>query len=108
MGIILPYDCTDEESFTLLEGCIKWVKHAAYPGTSMLLLANSCDSPGTKELVRKEKKFAVEYGLKFGGIKANNEYDMKKMLYTFIKDIIKRSPLKSKRLSNVKGSNDKS
>eukprot|EP00826_Nyctotherus_ovalis_P039107 TRINITY_DN372_c0_g1_i5.p2 TRINITY_DN372_c0_g1~~TRINITY_DN372_c0_g1_i5.p2 ORF type:complete len:189 (-),score=50.91 TRINITY_DN372_c0_g1_i5:22-588(-) len=81
MGVILAYDCTDENSFNNVRNWIKQLEAHATPGVCKVLVGNKSDSPNKKIDASKGEALAKEYGMKFFDASAKNNLNVKETFY---------------------------
>ena len=65
MGIILAYDCTDENSFNNIRNWVQQIKMHASDNVSKVLIGNKCDRPDKKITTEQGESLANELGIKF-------------------------------------------
>ncbi len=66
MGIILVYDCTDEQTFNNIRNWIKQIETHAAKDVAKILVGNKCDWTDEKVITTEQgQQLADEYGLKF-------------------------------------------
>eukprot|EP00826_Nyctotherus_ovalis_P039105 TRINITY_DN372_c0_g1_i3.p1 TRINITY_DN372_c0_g1~~TRINITY_DN372_c0_g1_i3.p1 ORF type:complete len:205 (-),score=56.77 TRINITY_DN372_c0_g1_i3:152-766(-) len=87
MGVILAYDCTDENSFNNVRNWIKQLEAHATPGVCKVLVGNKSDSPNKKIDASKGEALAKEYGMKFFDASAKNNLNVKETFYYLAKEV---------------------
>ena len=87
MGVILAYDCTDENSFNNVRNWMKQLEAHAMPGISKVLIGNKSDSPSRKIDADRGKALADEYGIAFFEASAKNGINVKETFYYLAKEI---------------------
>jgi Ras-related protein Rab-8A len=65
MGIILAYDCTDENSFKNIRNWVKQIEQHASSDVAKILIGNKCDRPDKKIETEQGEELAKEYGMEF-------------------------------------------
>ncbi len=66
MGIILVYDCTDEQSFNNVRNWIKQIETHASKDVVKALVGNKCDKEDEKVVTTEMgQQLAEEFGLRF-------------------------------------------
>lgn len=99
MGIILAYDCTDENSFTNVRNWIQQIKMHASENVAKVLIGNKCDRPDKKVSAEQGEALARELGVKFFESSAKNNINVQEVFYYVAKDI------KDKRMGDPMGTN---
>jgi Ras-related protein Rab-8A len=87
MGVILAYDCTDENSFNNVRNWIKQLEAHATPGVCKVLVGNKSDSPNKKVDASRGEALAKEYGMKFFDASAKNNLNVKETFYYLAKEV---------------------
>ena len=87
MGVILAYDCTDENSFNNVRNWIKQLEAHATPGVCKVLVGNKSDSVNKKVDASKGEALAKEYGMKFFDASAKNNLNVKETFYYLAKEV---------------------
>ena len=87
MGVILAYDCTDENSFNNIKNWMKQLEAHAIPGVSKVLIGNKCDSVNKKIDATKGKALADEYKMGFFETSAKNNINVKETFYHLAREI---------------------
>ena len=87
MGVILAYDCTDENSFANVRNWIKKLEAQAAPGVVKVLIGNKCDSTSKKIDPMKGKALAEEYKMGFFETSAKNNVNVKETFYYLAHEI---------------------
>jgi len=65
MGIIIAYDCTDEESFSNVPMWLEQIRNHADEEVRKVLIANKCDRPDRKVNTEQGQALAQQLGLHF-------------------------------------------
>jgi small GTP-binding protein len=65
MGIILVYDCTEEQSFANVKNWLKQIDQHAQSNVKKVIVANKCDKPEKAVESERGKELAASYGLEF-------------------------------------------
>ena len=65
MGIILVYDCTEEQSFSNVKNWLKQIDQHAQSNVKKVLVANKSDKPDRIVETERGKELAASYGLDF-------------------------------------------
>ena len=87
MGVILAYDCTDENSFNNVRSWIKQLEAHATPGVCKVLVGNKSDSPNKKVDPSRGEELAKEYGMNFFDASAKNNINVKETFYYLAKEV---------------------
>ena len=87
MGIILAYDCTDDNSFTNVRNWIQQIKMHASENVAKVLIGNKCDRPDKKVSAEQGESLARELGVKFFESSAKNNINVQEVFYFIAKDI---------------------
>ena len=66
MGIILVYDCTDEQSFNNIRNWIKQIETHAAKDVAKILVGNKCDMESQRQVSTDEgRELAEHYNVRF-------------------------------------------
>jgi Ras-related protein Rab-8A len=65
MGIILVYDCTDQQTFNNIQNWLKQIDQHANSNVAKVLVANKCDRPDRVIDSEKGRNLAEQHGLTF-------------------------------------------
>ncbi len=87
MGVILAYDCTDENSFANVRNWIRQLEAQATPGVAKVLIGNKCDSASKKIDSSKGKALADEYKMGFYETSAKNNINVRETFYYLAQEI---------------------
>ena len=91
MGIILAYDCSDENSFANVKNWIKQIEAHANPNVVKVLIGNKCDRPDRKIDTARGKALAEENKMAFFETSAKNNINVKETFYHTAKEIKART-----------------
>jgi Ras-related protein Rab-8A len=72
MGIILVYDCTDQQTFNNIQNWLKQIDQHANPNVARVLVANKADRTDRVIDTEKGKTLAENHGLQFFETSAKN------------------------------------
>lgn len=94
MGIILVYDCTDEQTFNNIRNWIKQIETHAAKDVAKVLVGNKCDCSKESKVISTEKgqQLADEYGLKFFETSAKTGENISELFHDVAQTIIKSKP----------------
>ena len=93
MGIILVYDCTDEQTFNNIRNWIKQIETHAAKDVAKILVGNKCDREDEKVITTEMgKELADEYGLKFFETSAKSGLNISELFTDIAQSIIKSKP----------------
>ena len=93
MGIILVYDCTDEQSFNNIRNWIKQIETHAAKDVAKILVGNKCDREDEKVISTEQgKELADEYGLRFFETSAKSGFNISELFHDVAQTIIKSKP----------------
>ena len=82
MGIILVYDCTDEQSFNNIRNWIKQIETHAAKDVAKILVGNKCDREDEKVISTEQgKELADEYGLRFFETSAKSGFNISELFH---------------------------
>lgn len=65
MGIILVYDCTEEQTFNNISNWLKQIDQHASSNVAKVLVANKCDRPDKVIESERGRALAEQHGLSF-------------------------------------------
>lgn len=97
MGIVLAYDCTDENSFANVRNWIQQIKMHASESVAKVLIGNKCDRPDKKVSAEQGEALSRELGIKFFESSAKNNINVQEVFFYIAKDI------KDKRMGETLG-----
>jgi len=97
MGIILAYDCTDENSFNNIRNWVQQIKMHANEDVAKVLIGNKCDRPDKKISAEQGEALARELGIKFFETSAKTNVNVNETFNFIAKEI------KDKRLGEALG-----
>ena len=100
MGVILAYDCTDENSFNNVRSWMKQLEAHATPGVSKVLVGNKSDSPNKKISPSRGQALADEYHIKFFDASAKNNINVKETFYYLAKEVKDKTTPNSMKATN--------
>lgn len=87
MGIILAYDCTDENSFANIRNWVQQIKLHATENVAKVLIGNKCDRPDKKISAEQGQALAQELGIQFFETSAKNNINVHETFYYIAKEI---------------------
>lgn len=90
MGIILAYDCTDENSFNNIRNWIQQIKMHASDNVSKVLIGNKCDRPDKKISAEQGRSLADELGIQFFETSAKTNINVMETFLHIARDIKER------------------
>ena len=87
MGIILTYDCTNEQSFNNIRNWVQQTKMYASDNVSMVLIGNKCDLLNVRVTTEQGEALAQELGIKFFETSAKTSLNVKNTFRCIVKEI---------------------
>lgn len=87
MGIILAYDCTDENSFANIRNWVQQIKMHASESVAKVLIGNKCDRPDKKISADQGTALAHELNIKFFEASAKNNINVSETFHYIAKNI---------------------
>ena len=87
MGILLTYDCCDENSFNNIKNWVKQIEQHASSDVAKILIGNKCDLPEKKIDSAKGRALADEFGMTFFETSAIQNINIKDSFYHIAKEI---------------------
>ena len=90
MGILLVYDCTDENTFNNIQNWLKQIEQHAVPNVKKVLIANKVDKSEAEIKVdsSRGKALAEEYNLTFFETSAKSGYNVRQVFEHVASEII--------------------
>ena len=92
MGIILVYDCTEEQTFNNIQNWLKQIDQHASSNVAKILVANKCDKPDKVIESDRGKQLADQHGLSFFETSAKSGFNIGEV-FTHIAKVIIREKL---------------
>ena len=89
MGIILVYDCTEEQTFNNISNWLKQIDQHASSNVAKVLVANKCDKPDKVIESERGKALADQHGLAFFECSAKTGYNVQEIFQHIAQIIIK-------------------
>ena len=87
-GILLLYDITDRESFENLNSWLIDIEKNTKKDVCKILVGTNCDLEDERKVTYQEgKEFATSNGMKFIGVSAKNDTNVKKSFEILVEDI---------------------
>lgn len=87
MGIILAYDCTNENSFKNIKSWVKQIDTHASPGVIKVLISTKNDRSDKKIPTESGKKLAEELKMGFFETSAKHDLNVKEVFYYMAEQI---------------------
>jgi Ras-related protein Rab-8A len=100
MGIILAYDCTDDNSFANIRNWVQQIKMHASESVAKVLIGNKCDRPDKKISAEQGTALAHELNIKFFEASAKNNINVSETFHFIAKQI------KDQQLSEAPGTSN--
>ena len=88
MGVVLVYDCTDEQSFTDVRNWVRQIEHHARPDIVKILVSNKCDLPDRVIDADTGKTLAAELNMEFVETSAKQNLNVDKVFKLIVEKII--------------------
>ena len=82
MGIILVYDCTDEQTFKNVQNWLKQIEAHANQNVAKVLVANKCDKPDKCIDSERGRSLAEQHGLMFFETSAKTGFNVTEVFNT--------------------------
>ena len=89
MGIILVYDCTEEQTFTNIQNWLKQIDQHASSNVAKVLVANKCDRPDKVIETERGRMLAEQHGLAFFETSAKTGLNINEVFQSIAKVIIR-------------------
>ena len=91
MGILLVYDCTEENTFNNIQNWLTQIDQHALPNVRKVLIANKVDKPAEEHKIDSEqgRKLAEQHGLEFFECSAKTGQNVSQVFEKVGSDIIK-------------------
>ena len=89
MGIILVYDCTEEQTFNNIQNWLKQIDQHASSNVAKILVANKCDRPDKVIESERGKALADQHGLMFFETSAKTGLNISEVFSHIAKVIIR-------------------
>ena len=89
MGIILVYDCTDQQTFNNISNWLKQIDQHANSNVAKVLVANKCDR--TDKIIETEKGRALadQHGLMFFETSAKTGHNVNEVFHSIANVIVR-------------------
>lgn len=88
MGIILVYDCTDQQTFNNISTWLKQIDQHANSNVAKVLVANKCDRPDRAVETEKGRALAEAHGLTFFETSAKNGQNVNEVFHSIARVIV--------------------
>ena len=92
MGIILVYDCTEEQTFHNITNWLTQIEQHATDDVVKILVANKTDLPNKVIETERGEQLAAEYGLNFFETSAKTGDNINELFYAIAQKIMKDKP----------------
>ena len=92
MGIVLVYDCTEEQTFNNIQNWLKQIDQHASDTVTKVLVANKIDKPNRVISTQDGEALAREHGLAFYETSAKDGTNISELFYSLAKQIIRDKP----------------
>jgi GTPase SAR1 family protein len=89
MGIILVYDCTEEQTFNNISNWLKQIDQHASSNVAKVLIANKCDRSDKVIETERGKALAEQHGLQFFETSAKSGLNVNEVFQHIAKVIIR-------------------
>jgi len=88
MGIILVYDCTDQQTFNNISNWLKQIEQHANSNVAKVLVANKCDRAEKVIEPERGRALAEQHGLQFFETSAKNGTNVNEVFNQIAKTIV--------------------
>jgi Ras-related protein Rab-8A len=92
MGIILVYDCTEENTYNNIQNWLKQIEAHASDNVVKVLVANKTDLPNRVVSEEKGQELADQHGLHFFECSAKNGQNINELFMHVAEKIIEKRP----------------
>lgn len=89
MGIILVYDCTDQQTFNNISNWLRQIDQHATPNVAKVLVANKCDKPDKIIETERGRELAEKHGLSFFETSAKTGHNVSEVFHHIAKVIVR-------------------
>lgn len=91
MGVILVYDCTNENTFNNVRNWMKQLETHANPDVIRVLVGNKSDSSNIKVNAASGQALADEFGIKFFETSAKDKLNVEETFEHLVKEIMSKT-----------------
>ena len=96
MGILLVYDCTDEQSFNNIRNWMKQIDTHAAKGVAKVLVGNKSDMEDDRAVTKEQgQQLADEFGVPFFETSAKAGVNIQELFFSIASTIVSTLPSKS-------------
>lgn len=89
MGIILVYDCTDQQTFNNISNWLKQIDQHANSNVAKVLVANKCDRSDKIIETEKGRALADQHGLMFFETSAKTGHNVNEVFHSIANVIVR-------------------